>query len=77
MMSQYSLYIHIPLQIRNVCGLFRTTGGIPDLLFVGMYDSSSNTEVMQFSLLNFPSVLVIIDLPNERILISAGSHHFS
>jgi hypothetical protein len=54
-----------------------TTGGTPDLLFIGMCELSSNTEVMQFSLLNFPSVLVIIDLPNERILVSVGSHYLS
>lgn len=65
------------MQVCDVCGLLMTTGGIPDLLFVGIYESSSNTDVMEFSLLNFPRVLVIIDLPNERILISAGSHYFS
>ena len=65
------------MQVCNVCGLLMTTGGFPDLLFLGIYDSSSNTEVMQFSLFNFPGVLVIIDLPNERILISGGRHHFS
>ena len=59
-----------------MCGLLMTAGGILDLLFLGIYDSSSNTEVMQFSQLNFPGVLVIIDLPNERILISGGSHYF-
>lgn len=32
---------------------------------------------LQFSLLNFPSVPVIIDLPNERIFFSAGGHYFS
>lgn len=52
-------------------------GEILDLLFVGIYDSSSNTDAVQFSLLNFPGVPVITDLPSERILISAGSHYFS
>lgn len=63
------------MQVCNVCGLLMTTEGIPDLLFLGIYDC--NTDVMQFSLLNFPGVLVIIDLPSERILISGGSHYFS
>lgn len=58
------------MQVCSVCGLLMTTEGIPDLLFLGIYDC--NTDVM----LNFPGVLVIIDLPSERILISGGSHYF-
>ena len=68
---------NIAAQACKACGLLMTAGGAPDLLFAGIYDSGSKADGMQFSLLNFPSVLVIIDLPNERILISARSHDCS
>lgn len=68
----------VPSQACSVCDLFITTWGVPDLLFRGgMNDPGSSAGGLQFSLLNFPSVPVIIDLPNERNFFSAGSHYFS
>lgn len=61
----------------GVCGLLITTWGAPGLLFRGMNDPGGSIGGLQPSLLNFPSVPLIIDLPNERILFSAGSHYFS